>query len=521
MLSKYALSSLVCVLLISAAYSVDVQPQAVPPIAPVEMAKILPAAESVKSDEHHKKPHMIGGDGHDYRHSELQKTKEHLIGGKDDVSSKYFDLQKQNKEKEHLLGDDHDKADKSIQQIKEKVEEKTDVIKEKLGEAVNKVPSFLQSIFGSGTAQAEQKMGDFEQIIKDKMAQQKSGNGFFSILFLSKKKADGALPGSEAEPQMSPKTQSLILFKINPKKEDGIDMPFNNLHLLGGGDQDIDDKFFKPQHVLGGDEDVADKMHISGQMTGVGDGDVERPQAIIPQIPFFNYFLNGKRPYLIPKDERERTDSDESDSDSDEQKTPMQLLLPSRNDQLQQTEFSIRSPEAVKKCMMQHFMRLKASMYYRTVLHMLFISGILLFAFLVCMIIMRTCKRRREMRFKEGEMNVSAIETKLAMAGPPAYEVLEKKDECHPHPHHHHPHHHHHHHPHPHPCTPDEQSAVKSIFRAANSPSSLMNSLAQAYRNRYTVLVGAKPTAVEADNVSVSSLPNYEEHQAKLKNEMA
>lgn len=51
--------------------------------------------------------------------------------------------------------------------------------------------------------------------------------------------------------------------------------------------------------------------------------------------------------------------------------------------------------QSLNKCMMLQFMRLKASMYYRTILHLLFFTGVLLFILSLTMLTIRTYRRRR------------------------------------------------------------------------------------------------------------------------------
>lgn len=51
--------------------------------------------------------------------------------------------------------------------------------------------------------------------------------------------------------------------------------------------------------------------------------------------------------------------------------------------------------QSLNKCMMLQFMRLKASMYYRTILHLLFFTGVLLFIFSLFMLMVRACRRRQ------------------------------------------------------------------------------------------------------------------------------
>lgn len=158
------------------------------------------------------------------------------------------------------------------------------------------------------------------------------------------------------------------------------------------------------------------------------------------------------------------------------------------------------------KCLMLSFMRLKASMYYRTVLHLLFFSGVLLFVLFMIMLTIKSYKKRRytTLRYSPHNMKVSTIDgsdlgqartrrfkflapwsssshqlitspdvkSSVLIQGPPGYDDVpymkltqdaettslppeyesdEEKKKPHPPPPGPHPHHHHHHHPHPPP----------------------------------------------------------------------
>lgn len=403
------------------------------------------------------------------------------------------------------LTDVKEKVEDKLQEAKEKMDEKLEEAKPLMNSIIQKLPPFFQSMFEQNGKPVEPQQANDDML----MPSPPQKTGFFSFLLIKKRPETGeaAAPSvdGQAEPMNNKPIKSLILFKISPKKEDEMDGPFNNLHLLGGGGpEDIDRKFFNMQQqmkhhmMLGGGDDDVDRLRDHG-FTGTGE-DVDHPQQpqvapfMPPQVPFFNYFLNGKRPYLIPKNERERTTSDEEkdhdsdDSDEDHQRhIPQTLIL--RADRLPM-EHQRGPSEAIKKCLMAHYMRVKASLYHRTVLFMLFMSGLVMFAFLALLMLIRNCKRRRAMRF-HGMMNVSAIDSKLNLA-PPTYEQLETEKKPW--------------------APPSEYSAVK---REARAPSSLVNSLAQAYRSRYTTLVNDKPDQASSDNVSVSSLPTYEEQTAK------
>lgn len=65
-----------------------------------------------------------------------------------------------------------------------------------------------------------------------------------------------------------------------------------------------------------------------------------------------------------------------------------------------------------KQCMMHSFMRLKASIYYRTILHLLFLTGIMLIIFFMAILTVRVYKRRQALKYYSKNMiNVSTIES--------------------------------------------------------------------------------------------------------------
>jgi hypothetical protein len=69
--------------------------------------------------------------------------------------------------------------------------------------------------------------------------------------------------------------------------------------------------------------------------------------------------------------------------------------------------YAEKQQQSLNKCMMLNFMRLKASMYYRTILHLLFFTGVLLFILSLIMLTIRSYKRRRYVRHP---MSISTID---------------------------------------------------------------------------------------------------------------
>ena len=63
-----------------------------------------------------------------------------------------------------------------------------------------------------------------------------------------------------------------------------------------------------------------------------------------------------------------------------------------------------------KKCMMMNFMRLRSNVYFRTVLHMLFFTGLLMIILCLAMLTIRNIRRRRALRYYNKNVNVATIE---------------------------------------------------------------------------------------------------------------
>lgn len=68
-----------------------------------------------------------------------------------------------------------------------------------------------------------------------------------------------------------------------------------------------------------------------------------------------------------------------------------------------------------KNCMMLSFMKLKASIYYRTILHLLFFTGILLFILSMVMITCRSLKKKRysTLQYRPHSMDVASVDAEL------------------------------------------------------------------------------------------------------------
>lgn len=299
--------------------------------------------------------------------------------------------------------------------------------------------------------------------------------------------------------------------EFHPQLIGGDDLDKKRVHLFGGPDDKADHQFnFKfggnndPDHLKAADD--------SDSLSNSVDTDANKFMFKGPSILSFFHFR--QRPPMTFK-----TDDGASASLSDDigQNAPQ------------------APPQHVKKCMMLSFMRLKASIYYRTIIHLLFVSGIIMLAMFMLLLSVRVYKRRRTMRFYTHNMNIATIDAtndelkKQPLSGsnrsllfqfgtsaqqqkeqealgyttvdpksslllsqsPPSYEQLVK-------------------------------NMPESVIRT-KSRSSLINSLASAYKIRFTQLKNsnvASQTASssnEEDNKSISSLPAYEENLSSSK----
>lgn len=160
-----------------------------------------------------------------------------------------------------------------------------------------------------------------------------------------------------------------------------------------------------------------------------------------------------------------------------------------------------------KKCNFMKLLRLKAHAHYRTIVHLFFISGMILIVLMLLSMIMRVNKRRRAlMRFsnKRHQFDVASIDSAAAKQreaeglSPRSQRAFRLGNLM---------------------MTFEQRMAPPAydqIDRPENQPqsSSLVKSLASAYKNRY------QPTNqnIEEDRKSLSSLPAYEEHKPEPKN---
>jgi len=220
---------------------------------------------------------------------------------------------------------------------------------------------------------------------------------------------------------------------------------------LLGGKEDPDNmlnNLYQQQNLFGGDDDIFDHMMLTGnedsKMNEHDDDDDD------------------------DDDDNDSHEDNRTDNDSDES------IFGKIRKMFGYSSYS----DDKKDCMMMNLMRIRASMYYRTLMHLLFFTGIILLILFIAILTMRSMKRRRYLR-QYNDLRVATIQDetkslanseKLIM--PPSYEQVIVND-----------------------------SAVKFVGRNAGH-SSLVNSLAQAYKSR-------SPSSTLTDDNK--SLPDYDE----------
>jgi hypothetical protein len=340
-------------------------------------------------------------------------------------------------------------------------------------------------------------------------------------------------------------TRKLVVFKFMPNKLSslfgsnnensnsnmGPHFPsiFNKIffpsHLFGGGgDDDVDVKqALKKTHLLGGGgENDPDRMRF--KLMGNKDGDVDNQQE--PKI-------NGDSDEYTEREENIKTNDD---ADAAAQKDGFDFRFNFNRPENYNPSLIIRTDDGsqafisndigqnrplpqIKKCMMFSFMRMKASIYYRTIVHLMFITGMSLLILFLAIIMVRFYKRRQALRyytanggristidvgldtlkktpprgsflFRTGSMkhnyaqkymdDSSVKSSSLLISAPPAYEQI----------------------------ISNEANANKSASATSTvkSTSSLVNSLASAYKSRYD-----KTKLNDEDTKSQASLPAYDE----------
>jgi hypothetical protein len=279
---------------------------------------------------------------------------------------------------------------------------------------MDKFPPFLQSILGSirsqspfGGAAESNKADTSEEADSSDNDAKKLKHGSMTILLMKSLNNQNM---DQEQPKPSGVKSSFIIFKYAPKRLGGSDDPDSPekkpAHLLGGK-HDIDMKYFdvasKQKSQLGGGDFDVDKIR---DMPLIGADDLkmnsmlseeEQPASMIS-------FFNSIRDYIRAKFEQ--------DPNAPSVESQPAFIIKADNGQsaIMPNEAGFGRPHPKKQCMMMSFMRLKASVYYRTILHLLFFTGVLLFILCLIMLTLKTYKRRRALRYYSQDMSVSTID---------------------------------------------------------------------------------------------------------------
>lgn len=159
-------------------------------------------------------------------------------------------------------------------------------------------------------------------------------------------------------------------------------------------------------------------------------------------------------------------------------------------------EFFGDNIEEEKKCSFLKFLRLKAHVHYRSIIHLIFISGIILIVMMFLSLTIQVNKRRRALRRFANKQNIDIMSVDSAAAkqreaeglAPRSVRTFRLGSLL---------------------STSEQRMAPPSYDQINNQTkqqSSLTKSLASAYKNRY-----APMSSDDEDRKSVSSLPPYEE----------
>jgi hypothetical protein len=186
--------------------------------------------------------------------------------------------------------------------------------------------------------------------------------------------------------------------------------------LIGGGNEDVDRKTV---HLLGGKHDIDaafNRLNTNNNNEQVVEEDSDESETEEDEI----------------KNNNNNDQSDESNINSSKFQSILSWLkLRQQPDTIaDEPSFIIRTNDGQssslinmnnqnedlsqkqKQCMMHSFMRLKASIYYRTILHLLFLTGIMLIIFFMAILTVRVYKRRQALKYYSKNMiNVSTIES--------------------------------------------------------------------------------------------------------------
>lgn len=270
------------------------------------------------------------------------------------------------------------------------------------------MPSFIQQILdsiksGPPTLESDQDGSNGEIVNHGKLT---------ILLMKSIKPAEnfGDIFGDkplDSQDDQGVKTKKVIMYRFMPR-------------LGGKGDPDSEPNFMidhqkNSVNLLGGIRDMDlqrfDLMKQSNNLLGQDDLDKLRD-------PFFF----GQLPPLIGAEHAKIESFDPSTLNNDQDDSMVAKIKEFFNNMGHETEnfeadflktHDLNDKEhktGKKKCMMMTLMRLKSNVYFRTVLHLLFFSGLLMILLCLTMLTVRNIKRRRALLAYSKNIQVATIE---------------------------------------------------------------------------------------------------------------
>jgi hypothetical protein len=206
------------------------------------------------------------------------------------------------------------------------------------------------------------------------------------------------------------KTRKIFMYKFMPRYRLGgkgdPDSDPNFMNNIGNGDK-------KSVHLLGGDHDLKrfDFIKDQNHLLGEDDFDIDRIREQMPLIGSEDSKIESFFP-MTKIDEANQDDSIFAKIKN----FFSNIRFGSSSEENIDSEFSRHREEhdeghkPGKNCMMMKFMRFKSSLYFRTVLHLLFFTGLLMILLCLTMLTIRNIKRRRALRYYNKNLNIATIE---------------------------------------------------------------------------------------------------------------
>lgn len=390
------------------------------------------------------------------------------------------------------------------------------------------LPPFIQSILNEIPMIQQQQGQEQSQVLRSNDDHEAQQRHFMSIVMLKHHSPEQEQQQHELENEMPTMHKNILIMKIMPKNmlfggdsDPDFEPHISRVHLLGGPSDLDNSRFFdfnhedkkedlpprRVHHLFGGPSE-SDRVHGHGYMTGGEQGfisSLQRQDMQRVQEEERNQHLTifDKVKNFFSKISHHHENNNEIDQVKGEQ-----VFVRKENH------------EHVKpKCHMFSFMRLHSSHYYQILIRLLFFSG---FAIIILMVLtmMKAYRQKRSAAYRyftQHDMNISSIDAqgKLKKEAHKTSDFLVQDDLKVQH------------HPAPPPAYADEKlkpfrssvatsasvSASKPVT-SQNSNSSLVNSLAQAYKSRYQSVASQSSEQDQSDTKSVKSLPPaYEDRQ--------